>query len=160
PTLKFLLENEEQEQVKKQDRLLLILRTVAVIALVLAISRPLLQQSWLKSSGPRNVIIFIDNTASMNQQVGVDTSFRLARKKAAEIAALMPKDTSIAVGCLTDRAETVVEGEQDVTAVASKIKALAFLKRRNSFSMFSPARPSTLTTNTTPSFETVEKSRA
>src|SRR6185295_18794278 len=124
PTLKFLLENEEQEQVKKQDRLLLILRTVAVIALVLAISRPLLQQSWLKSSGPRNVIIFIDNTASMNQQVGVDTSFRLARKKAADIAALMPRDTFIAVGCLTDRAETVIEGEKDVNAVASKIKAL------------------------------------
>jgi hypothetical protein len=124
PTLKFLLENEEQEQIKKQDRLLLILRTIAVAVLVLAISRPLIQQSWLKGSGQRNVIIFIDNTASMNQQVGVDTSFRLAQKKAADIAASMPKDTPVAVGCLTDRAETVIEGEKDLTAVASKIKAL------------------------------------
>jgi hypothetical protein len=124
PTLKFLLENEEQEQIKKQDRILLILRTVGVIALVLAISRPLIQQSWLKGSGQRNVIIFIDNTASMNQQVGVDTSFRLAQKKAADIAANLPKDTPIAVGCLTDRAETVIDGEKDVNAVSSKIKAM------------------------------------
>ena len=124
PTLVFLLQNKEQEQIKKQDRFLLLLRTIAIIVLVLAIARPLIRQSWLKGAAQRNVIIFIDNTASMNQQVGVDTSFRLAQKRAAEVVASLPKDSTVAVGCLTDRAETVIEGEMDLSTVASKVKAM------------------------------------
>jgi len=51
PTLKFLLENEEQEQIKKQDRLLLILRTIAVLALVLP--WPISRRSNSMQSTPR-----------------------------------------------------------------------------------------------------------
>jgi hypothetical protein len=124
PTLVFLLDNDEQQQIKKQDRMLLLVRTIALAVLVLALTRPLIKQSWLHGVQGRNVIIFLDNTASMNQQVGVDTSFRLAQKKAADVILSLPEGASVTVGSLMDRAETISEGEKDLNAVAAKIKGL------------------------------------
>ena len=37
PTLRYILKSKEQEQVKRQDRILLLMRTLAVILLVLGL---------------------------------------------------------------------------------------------------------------------------
>ena len=83
PTIRFLLDNQEQKKVRRQDQLLLLLRMAAILLVVLGISRPLWKQGGLHGPQQRNVILVLDATASMNQQLDVSTSFALAQKKAA-----------------------------------------------------------------------------
>jgi hypothetical protein len=123
PTLRYLLKNKEQENVKRQDRNLLLVRTVAVALLVLAIARPVLQQGLL-GANKRNVVIVLDGTASMHQRVGVTTAFSVAQKKAAAMVRSLPADASVAVVTLGDRAETAIEGESDRYTVAGRIESL------------------------------------
>ena len=123
PTLRYLLRNKEQEKIKRQDRWLLILRTAAVFFLVLGLARPLLQQGWLRDN-KRHVVVFLDATASMNQQVGVTTAFDMAKKKAADMVAALPKDTEVSVGYLGERAEWLLQGEKDVHTASGRIRAL------------------------------------
>lgn len=124
PTLRYLLRNKEQEKIKKQDRILLVLRTVACFFIVTALARPLLQQGWLRGENRRNVVIFLDATASTNQQVGVTTAFELAKKKAFDLVSALPKDTEVTVGYLGEQALGLLEGEKDVHAAAGRIKGL------------------------------------
>jgi len=52
---------------KLSEWLLLLLRTAAVMALILAMARPLVRSRWLASSGPRDIIIVLDTTLSTAQ---------------------------------------------------------------------------------------------
>jgi len=124
PTLRYILQDKEQEQVKRQDRILLILRTLAVIFLVLSVARPAIQHGLLGSGSQRHVVILLDATASMNQRVGVTTSFGIAQKKAAAMVRALPKETTISVISMSDRAETVLDAETDLHTAGGKIEAL------------------------------------
>src|SRR5262245_40702695 len=94
PTLRYLLRNKEQEKIRRQDRRLLILRTVALLVVVLALTRPLLQPGWVGAARARQGVILLDGTASMGQQLGVTTAFGLAQKNAAELIRALPAGTS------------------------------------------------------------------
>src|SRR5579862_520897 len=124
PTLRYLLRNKEQQQIKRQDRILLILRTLAVFFLVLSLARPLLQQRWLKAGQARHVIVLLDATSSMNQRVGVTAAFGLAQKKAANLIRGLPKESDVTVGVLSDNVETLLSGERDMLTAAGRIEAL------------------------------------
>ncbi len=124
PTLRYLLRNKEQEQIKRQDRILLLLRTLAVFFLVLIVARPLLQQRWLNAGQKRNVLILLDATSSMNQQIGVTTAFGLAQKKAANLVRGLPKETQVTVATLSDTVESLLSAEQDPLTIAGRIEAL------------------------------------
>src|SRR5580693_2456294 len=95
PTIRFLLDNPEQKKVRRQDLILLLLRTVAIVLLVLAVARPLLRQSWVGGQRDRQVVIVLDATASMQQQVDVTTSFGLAQKKAAGVVRALPGGSKV-----------------------------------------------------------------
>ena len=124
PTLRYLLRNKEQQQVKCQDRILLLLRTLAVFFLVLTLARPILQQRWLHAGQTRHIMIVLDATASMNQQVGVTTAFGLAQKRAANLVRGLPKNAEVTVAILGDGVETVLASERDALTVAGRIEAL------------------------------------
>jgi aerotolerance regulator-like protein len=132
PTIRYLLRNKEQEKIRRQDRLLLLLRMLAMVLLALALARPLIRQGWVGGMRERNVIVLLDGTASMHQQAGVTTAFGWAQKKAAEMVRGLPKGTPVTVGFLGDRAGTVVgkrSGDTDDTyehthTVAARIEAL------------------------------------
>jgi len=124
PTLRYLLRTKEQEKVRRQDRLLLILRTVALLVLVLALARPLLQPGWVGAARPRHAVILLDGTASMSQQLGVTTAFGLAQKKAAEMIRGLPPQTSVTVARLGDRVEAVEENSRDLHTTAARVEAL------------------------------------
>lgn len=124
PTIRFLLRNKEQERVRRQDLLLLILRMIGIFLIVLALTRPVVRHGWMGAGRQRNVVVLLDATASMNQQVGVTTAFGLAQRKAAEMVRGLPKGTSVTVGSLGERAQTEVKDETDVHTAAAKVEAL------------------------------------
>lgn len=124
PTIRYLLKNKEQEKIKRQDRILLILRTIALILLVLALTRPRIQQGPGKTVRKRTVVMVLDGTASMNQQVGVRTAFDLAQKKAAAIVQGIEGSASVTVLEIGANVETVVENEEDLHTAAAQIDAM------------------------------------
>lgn len=124
PTIRFLLQNPEQKKVRRQDLILLLLRMFAIVLCVLAVARPLLKQSWVGGQRERHIVIVLDATASMQQQVDVTTSFGLAQKKAAGVVRALPNGSKVTVVMLTDRAMPVIENEGDLLTVAAKIESL------------------------------------
>ena len=123
PTIRFLLDSRQQKKVRRQDRLLLLLRMLAILLLVSAISRPLLQRG-LTGENRRNVIVVLDGTASMNQQVDVTTSFRLAQKKAAAVVRALPDETTVSVVYLGHNVSVPVEQTTDLRTAAARIDKL------------------------------------
>ena len=124
PTIRYLLRNKEQEKVKRQDRLLLLLRMFALFLLVLAIARPVIRHSMLGKAGKRHAVVLLDGTASMQQQVRVTTAFGWAQKSAATMVRELPEGATVTVGYVGRRAESVVIGEKDVSTAAARIEAL------------------------------------
>jgi len=90
PTIRFLPRNKEQKRVRRQDRILLLVRMLGVFLLVLAIARPLIRHGLMGGTRQRHLVLLLDGTASTNQQVGVTTAFGLAQKKAAAMLREMP----------------------------------------------------------------------
>ena len=123
PTIRFLLRNKEQKKVKRQDRILLMIRMLGVFFLVLAIARPLIRRG-LGGSSRRHVVVVLDGTGSMNQQVGVTTAFSLAQKKASAMVRGVPAGAVVSVVMLGDKAETIVERETDAQTAAARIDSL------------------------------------
>ncbi len=123
PTIRFLLNKKQQKKVRRQDRLLLFLRMLAIFLLVSAISRPLLSQS-VTGEQQRHVVILLDGTASMNQQVDVSTAFRLAQKKAAAVVRALPEGSTVSVAYLGHNVSFPVLQSTDLRTTAAKIEKL------------------------------------
>jgi len=125
PTIRFLLDNKEQERIRRQDRILLLLRTVAIVLLVLAVARPVIRHEWVGAKTRRDVVLLIDGTASMRQLAGTQSSFREAIDKAAKAVAALPKDgASVSAVYLGEDAETVIEAAADLAYARGKVRAL------------------------------------
>jgi hypothetical protein len=124
PTIRFLLRSKEQEKIKRQDRILLLLRMLGLFLLVLAISRPLIQHGLVGGARQRHIVVLLDGTASSNQQVGVTTAFGLAQKKAAAMVRELPSHAMVSVVHLGERAEVVIEKEKDLHTAGARIESL------------------------------------
>jgi len=124
PTIRFLLRTREQERIRRQDRILLLLRMAGIALLVLALARPLVQHGLLGGAAQRHVVVLLDGTASMNQQVGVTSAFGLAQKKAAAMLRELPDGTRVSVVHLGDRAEGVVDDTTDRHTAAARVESL------------------------------------
>ena len=53
PTLRHLLRHKDQKKIKRQDRILLLLRTLACLLVVLAVARPILRSGLLGGQDQR-----------------------------------------------------------------------------------------------------------
>lgn len=75
--MQFLLEATTQRTSARRVKhwLLLLLRTLAVAALVLALARPLLPGHWLGSSEQTETILILDNSMSTQRKAGADSLF-------------------------------------------------------------------------------------
>lgn len=123
PTLRFLLNSPEHKKIRRQDRFLLLLRMLAIFLLVSAISRPFLRRG-LTGDNQRQVVIVLDGTASMQQQVDVTTAFRLAQKKAAAVVRSLPEGTSVSAVFLGHNVSVPVEPTTDLPTAAARIEKL------------------------------------
>ncbi len=124
PTIRYLLKSKEQEKVKKQDQILLILRTILLALLGLAISRPLIRAGVNSSGDNRKVIILFDGSASTNQQIGVTTSFGLAVKRASSMVKELPEGSFVTAAVMSDQIEVITDLEADRFLAAGKIEAV------------------------------------
>lgn len=122
PTIRFLLNQEQQKKVRRQDRLLLLLRMAAIGLLIFALARPLLRHGWIEGQQKRNVVVLLDATASMQQQVDVTTAFHLAQRKAADMVRQLPKSTTVTLVTLGHRVTEIARAETDLHTVAARIE--------------------------------------
>jgi len=102
PTLRFL--RASQQKVRKRTRvealLLLLLRMLAVAAVVLLFSRPTITWTATALAGTdpsRTSLILVDTSGSMQSPAGDSTTFGLATDRAAEVIESLATGTSAAV---------------------------------------------------------------
>ncbi|MBI5059561.1 BatA domain-containing protein [candidate division KSB1 bacterium] len=94
PTLRFLreLQRQKMRQVKIRQILLLILRTLAVIFLVFALTRPVLKSAAgiLPGADARtSAVVIVDRSASMQTETPDGSRFRQVQSRAQEILAML-----------------------------------------------------------------------
>ena len=97
PTLRFLreLQRQKMRQVKIRQILLLILRTLAVLFLVLALARPVLKSSagLLPGADARTTaVLILDRSASMHTETPDGTRYRRLQTRAQEILEMLGDD--------------------------------------------------------------------
>jgi hypothetical protein len=124
PTLRYLLRNKEQEKVKREDLLLLLLRMVGLFLLALALARPVIRHGMVGEVRERNVVVLLDGTASTHQMVETTTAFGWAKDRASEMISRLPENATVTVALLTDHVQPVVKDLKDPETAAGKVKAL------------------------------------
>ncbi len=75
---------------KLKQWLLLFLRTAAVVALVLALARPMLPGNWLGAASRTETIFIVDNSMSMMRQAGAASLFEQAVQRVIDEARKAP----------------------------------------------------------------------
>src|SRR5688572_27666259 len=88
PAVRYLMATtqEHQKRLKLQNLLLLLLRTLLILALVLAAAGPTIQLTGVPGHAPSALVVVLDNSASSAAVTG--GTAQLARLKAAARAAL------------------------------------------------------------------------
>ena len=92
-TVAFLqqLNEKRMRRIKVRQRLLLVLRTLIILFIVLAFSRPILRAtfSFAGSSTPTTAVILLDKSYSMGFETPRGTLFDLSKQKALELVKLL-----------------------------------------------------------------------
>lgn len=106
-----------------KDLLLLLLRILAILLLIGALARPLVQADWLHGGSARDVILILDNSMSTARREGAATTFEYQIKAAIEaLNGLTDKD---AVRMLLAGGRPTWLIEQPTLASASERKQIA-----------------------------------
>jgi len=125
PTIRWLLKHKDQKKIKRQNRLLILLRMLAIFFLVMAVARPKLDPKLLGGAvRKRFVVMVIDGTTSMGQQAGTTTAFDLAKQRARTLIRGLPEGTQVAVGQVADGLRLVAEPTTDLDAAANAVRTL------------------------------------
>ena len=109
--LERLLKRVERRR-QLTDRLLLLLRILALSALVLAITRPELRlpENDASIGGSGRVVVVLDSSLSMDQRAGGEPSFARAQREAAALIRSLPADVQVAVFSAGVPAQAVTAG--------------------------------------------------
>jgi hypothetical protein len=85
--MEFLLASNAPRRrfLKLKDLLLLLLRILIVLLLVAALARPIVSMGWIGSSGPRDLILVLDNSMSTARKIGSGTVFDQELDQAAKL---------------------------------------------------------------------------
>lgn len=102
PTLRFLQEMQRQKmrRVRVRQWILLLLRTLAVLALVFAMARPVLRSEMSLISGGdarASVVLVLDRSASMNTESPAGTRFRALQVRAQELIQALGSNDEIQI---------------------------------------------------------------
>ena len=124
PTIRYLLKSRAEKKIRRQDRLLLILRCMVPLVLAAALARPMLAPEGAAAVGERHVVIVLDDTVSMGQQVGASVAFALAKTKVSRLIRVLPKGTRLTLITLGHRAEIELDRTSDLYAAAERIDAM------------------------------------
>lgn len=129
PALEFLLKTLQKSSKKLQLRelILLILRTLAVVFMALALSRPSIASGGFELLGLQggvSAVIVLDRSLSMAARDGSGSRLDAAKIRAQELVAKLPRGSSAALVLLSDIAQAeLAEPSQDLAYVAQAIEA-------------------------------------
>src|SRR5579864_283157 len=75
--MEFLLASSTPRRrlLRLKDLLLMLVRTAIVLAIVCALSQPMISSSRFGSTAPRDIILVVDNSLSTARKVGASTVF-------------------------------------------------------------------------------------
>lgn len=112
--------------IKIKQLLLLIIRTLIILAIVLAFARPATKGGYLGSHASVSTVIIIDNSASMGLSVRDGVLFDLAVKRAQEILGQLGQSDEAAIlattGDFTDgRADNIFGNPQQASRILDRI---------------------------------------
>ena len=126
PTIRWLLKHKDQKKIKRQNRLLILIRSLVIFFLVLAVARPIIGKSLFGGTRKRRVVVLLDATTSMGQRVGGTSAFALAQERAETLIRGLSEGTQVTVGVFGDEVRQVVEPaeEQDLLAAADAVRGL------------------------------------
>jgi len=100
-TFRFLMDSyvQQRRNVKLLEFLLMALRTLFVLLLILALSRPMVERFGFlfKDQGSHSVILLLDVGASMALRSGATTSFERARAAACAIVKRLGKEVHVTI---------------------------------------------------------------
>lgn len=85
--MQFLMEAlQHQSRARRlQEWWLLVMRMLAIVCLILALARPLAQTSWLAPPHQTETVVVLDNSLSMQRQIGEQSAFEVAIHQAKEV---------------------------------------------------------------------------
>ena len=124
-----------EQRMRIENLLLLLLRCALLILLALALARPALHTLGLgvlaqPGAGSETAVIAIDNSYSMSQTDGVASRFDNARKAAEEIVDALPQGSSAAVLLVSDVVQPLIpEPTRDLPLVRKVIRDAALSSR-------------------------------
>lgn len=122
--IRFLLESMQKNSRRLQlrDLILLILRTLAILLIVLALARPLLSSgSLFPGVGGTNAVILLDNSMSMTVQRGNSTRFADAQHTAEKIIASLPRGSRAGVIEFNATSHTIARPSRDLAFIHETI---------------------------------------
>jgi hypothetical protein len=110
-SLRFIkeLQKKEVKRVRLRQILLLIIRSLLILCIVLAVSRPTLKGS-LSAHARSSVCILIDNSMSMGAEGPETTVFESAIEKAKELASVLDEGDEAYLFAVSDVVEDVMNG--------------------------------------------------
>jgi hypothetical protein len=127
----FLLATLEKNsrRLQLQDLILMLLRAAAIAFLALALARPTIAPgglSFVGQAGESAAVIVLDNSLSMGYQLGNDSRFDIAKKRAKEIIDHLPKGSGVALVLMSDVAvDEIPEPSHDLAFVAAEVQKAA-----------------------------------
>jgi len=136
--MQFLMEASARKTSARRLKqwLLLLLRCLAIAALVFALARPLLPAGYLGSSAHSETILVIDNSMSMARKATTGTMFEAARQRAAQIVNELSGDEDIRILTTAPyptwvEATAVRGGERSRTRIAKQLEELESTEGRS-----------------------------
>ncbi|HUV39733.1 MAG TPA: BatA domain-containing protein, partial [Planctomycetota bacterium] len=124
PTIRYLLKSRAEKKIRRQDRLLLLVRCMVPLVLAAAIARPMLAPEGAAVARSRHVVLVMDESVSMGQQVGVSVAFALAKKKASRLIRVLPKGTTLTLITMGPVPEVKLDRTEDLYAAAERMEAM------------------------------------
>lgn len=136
--MQFLLEASARKTSARRLKqwLLLLLRCLAIAALVLALARPLLPSGYLGANDRSETILVIDNSMSMSRKSDARTMFDAAKRRAAQIVSELPGDEDVRILTTAPYPTWAEEttgrrGERNRTQITKQLDALEATEGRS-----------------------------
>lgn len=122
--MRFLMEaaTRRRRMWRLTDLLLLLLRTAAFLFFIFALARPLLPAAWLGGAVPREVILVLDPSLSMNRRSGGASLFELQLQRAYALLGELKRADSLRVLIAGESPEWLTD--EPVTPTAASLRQL------------------------------------
>jgi hypothetical protein len=128
--MEFLLASATPRRrfLRLRDLLLLLLRIAIVLAIIGALAQPMLSSGWIGSTGPRDIILILDNSMSTARRIGGSTVFDREIDEADKIIGQLKATDTLRILLASPAPEWL--GDAPVAGGSSSLRELAARMRQ------------------------------